>query len=188
MAWPWGVECWHHLCVRKLLSSLSTITSQAKLHEEFYFQLIIFLLKHSCLLVWQMAFLSYTVGLFDWLIFISGVYPLGCYQRNFFRTTLLSSITGSNIIQQCISAAAARSTNFQGIGIMKTLSKYNCYADSQADLRYSQYSLKKCSSRLNAANETVAFLFTGITIHNNSSIAVIHVLITYPFIIRITIM
>ena len=49
---------------------------------------------------------------------------------------------------------------------MKVVSNYNCYADTQADLRYSQYSSKKCSSSLNAANETVAFLFTGITIHN----------------------
>ena len=100
------------------------------------------------------------------MISISGVYPLGCYQTNFFRETILRSITGSNVIQQCISAAAASRQNYQGIGIMKVVSNYNCYGDTQADLRYSQYSSKKCSSSLNAANETVAFLFTGITIHN----------------------
>ena len=99
------------------------------------------------------------------MISISGIYPLGCYQTNFFRVTILRSITGSNVIQRCISAAASRG-NYQGIGIMKVVSNYNCYADTQADLRYSQYSPKKCSSSLNAANETVAFLFTGITIYN----------------------
>ena len=131
--------------------------------------LVIFLLKHYCLLLRlgspQLLSGCLTVWLFDWLISISGVYPLGCYQTNFFRATILRSITGSNVIQQCISAAAASRQNYQGIGIMKVVSNYNCYADTQADLRYSQYSSKKCSSSLNAANETVAFLFTGITIH-----------------------
>lgn len=35
-AWPWGVECWVHLCGRKLLSSPLTIASQAKLHEDYF--------------------------------------------------------------------------------------------------------------------------------------------------------
>lgn len=125
----------------------------------------LFFSQNTIVFFYDLAHLSYTVWLFDWLISISGVYPLGCYQTNFFRATILRSITGSNVIQQCISAAAASRQNYQGIGIMKVVSNYNCYADTQADLRYSQYSSKKCSSSLNAANETVAFLFTGITIH-----------------------
>lgn len=103
--------------------------------------------------------------------FISAVYSYGCYKTykgdHILRSTVKANIKGSDVIQQCITAAnKVINKNFQGIGIRNFGSNgYGCYADTQADLRYNKHGpAANCGSEGLGAqntNATAVFLFTG---------------------------
>ena len=109
------------------------------------------------------------------LSFFTGVYSFGCYQtkrsNRIFRGVLSTSLTGTDVIQQCITRAKrVTSRNYQGIGIRLLRIRfrrryYGCFADENAEQRYTLYGpANNCGSDgvgAPGSNATAVFLFSG---------------------------
>ena len=98
------------------------------------------------------------------------MYSFGCYQTKgsnpILRELLSSALTGTNVIQRCLSIAKSkRNKNYQGIGVRKFTNSYGCYADENAELRYTLYGpANNCGSEglgTPGSNATAVFLFSG---------------------------
>ena len=95
---------------------------------------------------------------------LTGVNSFGCYRKGIIRS-YIATLTGPDVIQQCINRVKGRRGNYQGIGITNGSGVYQCYADTGADLQLSRYGpAKTCGPDglgASASNTTAVFLFSG---------------------------